>query len=295
MEKWKYNNGMDSIEKTKTYIARILDGAKIHDKNDVVERMYLDVGQNATSMHPAEVLLCARSLCIQPLGGESGDGDLQWQIGLQSEGYPSVWIDITYDESTARIFAKLPATPELLETAFFNGNFNDDAAVHEYVSEQLDPLDFADVFKHLSEDCTEYAKCVEDADRIERHPMLSGLLRDAAMRGHAGGLTAALNLRADANSQDHFGNSSLHIAAATGHEDLIPLLVQRGACVNELNKKGQSALHLAAENKDSHACLALMVNGADPKLIDAQGHTAQDIMRNASRPQARVRDEARCL
>jgi ankyrin repeat protein len=66
----------------------------------------------------------------------------------------------------------------------------------------------------------------------------------------------------DINSQDKFGKSALHIAAAKCSDVLIKLLVEEGTNLKLRDQEGMTAFHVAAKNSRSEAVAILLLDGA---------------------------------
>ena len=83
----------------------------------------------------------------------------------------------------------------------------------------------------------------------------------------------------------------LHAAAASGHFKLLEyLLGRKGASVGALDSAGATPLHHAARSASEKGVLALLQWGADPKVADAEGKTARDVVAGTDSFSVRVRD-----
>ena len=80
---------------------------------------------------------------------------------------------------------------------------------------------------------------------------------------------------------DSYGNTRLHDAVRAGNIGLICDLIEMGADVNAQNRWGNTALHLAAEYglfRVSKWMSSVLLNaGADPNIKNVQGVTPLDL------------------
>ena len=95
-------------------------------------------------------------------------------------------------------------------------------------------------------------------------------------------VTLLLQHRADPEARDREGNTPLHLAARlNGNPEMITRLIKGGSDVNARNSWGATPLILAAwENRNSKVLERLLDSGADPSLIDHNGETARDFIRD---------------
>ncbi|QLG88503.1 ankyrin repeat domain-containing protein [Chitinibacter bivalviorum] len=84
---------------------------------------------------------------------------------------------------------------------------------------------------------------------------------------------------ADLDLPDNDGVTPLMYAAKRGRVAAAGCLLQAGVAVNAQDNKGMTALHYAAENASGRMLELLLVYDADPKLMDFQSRTAEDIVR----------------
>lgn len=70
------------------------------------------------------------------------------------------------------------------------------------------------------------------------------------------------------------GNFPIHIAAQNGNFKALRLLISAGADVNAQNGNGLTALHMAVEYDLNDCCDLLLANGADPTVVNNEGHKA---------------------
>ena len=109
---------------------------------------------------------------------------------------------------------------------------------------------------------------------------LDDALLEAARRGDSDAALAHLQAGAAADAQPRRGaadqRSALSLAAVLPDTRLLRALISHGATVNRL-QGGLTALHTATRDSwhgRDEAVLALLANGADPRLRDAEGRTA---------------------
>ncbi len=88
-------------------------------------------------------------------------------------------------------------------------------------------------------------------------------IHEAAMKGDAAAITAALDAGDDVNAIDMLGVSPLYWVAQGGHLEAAKLLVVRGADVNARTSLGQP-LTAAVANEKIELIALLLANGADP-------------------------------
>ena len=92
----------------------------------------------------------------------------------------------------------------------------------------------------------------------------TGLSKDFAKRWRAG----------LANTQNNFGLSPLHYAAAGGHEEAVQLLLEQGAHINTSNNQGLTPLYLAARNgRENVVEILASRNGIDLENGDGKNHS----------------------
>ena len=75
---------------------------------------------------------------------------------------------------------------------------------------------------------------------------------------------------------DHRGNTAVHLAAKHGHVECLEFLLMRGAQPSLVNAQGHSALHIAATYD---VAKLLLKHGADPVVLDKMGRTPYDVHR----------------
>ncbi len=81
---------------------------------------------------------------------------------------------------------------------------------------------------------------------------------------------------ADINSQDDYGRTPLHIAAAENHNIDMRVLIDLGADVNLQDQQGRTPMMYAAASGKKDACILLVSLQADWDIRDADGMTAYD-------------------
>lgn len=69
-------------------------------------------------------------------------------------------------------------------------------------------------------------------------------------------------------------NTPIHILAKTSNRTLLKSLIDLGADIDALNVYGESALHIAAKKRNRKALKILIANGANPMIKDNFGRTA---------------------
>ena len=94
---------------------------------------------------------------------------------------------------------------------------------------------------------------------------------------------AALQLGADPNALDAFGDRPLHQAVRSENHAIVRRLLEVQADPSLVNHFGQAPLHLAAQWKQARVCLELMAGGADPGQLDREGRKPGDAHREKER------------
>ncbi|XP_049841445.1 uncharacterized protein LOC126291794 isoform X2 [Schistocerca gregaria] len=115
-------------------------------------------------------------------------------------------------------------------------------------------------------------KVVPAEGELEQHPAISSLHYDAAV-GNAGILHTLVNIGADVNKTDEYGNAALHYAATSGSADCISLLLEAGAEVQAKTEDGSTALHLASRNGYADSVRLLIRSGSDVNGQNSDGDT----------------------
>lgn len=251
-------------------LAEQLTQLGVHDAVDLADRMKLELDPSDPLPHPASLLHLAHSLCLAPLGGEDGFGDLRWQIEQGREA-GSLRLSFEHDNETSAIELDGPFRPDRIEQAFLTAE-HEHIAPFDYVMQQ-DEEDTAALWIHLAEDCQEYQDCLASAQKLRKHPRLPELFLDAVAHAHDNAIADALELGVDPNAVDNRLNTALHIAARNGHTHLIQPLVHAGARVDAVNCTKFTPLHLAAQMAHPDTCLALIACNASTDKLDAFGRT----------------------
>jgi uncharacterized protein len=106
--------------------------------------------------------------------------------------------------------------------------------------------------------------------------------KDAVRRRSVDELQRLLNVGADVNARDEYGQTALMLAAVNGHAPLVELLVGRGADLDHTAKYGLGALMLAVVNGHVDVVRTLVRAGANPELRGSgapgfAGKTALDL------------------
>ena len=99
---------------------------------------------------------------------------------------------------------------------------------------------------------------------------------EAAARGDAAALAAALEAGGDPKARDRFGAPALALAAARGDLDCVERLLDAGAEVGKTSDAGNSALMLAAARGHVEVMRRLLAAGADPEHRNKWGLGAAD-------------------
>jgi cytochrome c len=98
-------------------------------------------------------------------------------------------------------------------------------------------------------------------------PAPAAPIHDAAQKGDVPAITAALEVGADINGSDGWGNTPLWYAARRDHEDAAKLLIARGADVNLTTKSSGPPLFGAIERKSGTLVKLLLASGADSNAV----------------------------
>lgn len=281
--------GMDTSRPTPEQIAKLLAPLKLHDHEDIVERVGAMLDGPA---HPATVLACAYMLERAPVRGE--DGELVWWVGPHMKALPWLQVEIEREGQRVGFATRFPLTHESLERDFFQQVW---AGTHP--AKHLLGLRAQDrelVWRYIGEDAQESSRCQEDAQRIQAIDTL-GLLHHAVMVGNRQGMEDALLLGAPINGADKLGNRVVHVAARMQRHDLIQPLIEAGAWVDEPNAAGQTPLHMAAQRHCPRTCAALLAMGADATRVDTHGRTPMDatFAHEASKAKTQVREHVQDL
>lgn len=93
-------------------------------------------------------------------------------------------------------------------------------------------------------------------------------------RGDLAGVTRALDAGANAKTEDRFGVTLAHRAAAGGHAEMLRLLLARGATADSTSDVGNTPLMLAAANGHLPVVELLLAEGADPERENRWGYRA---------------------
>jgi ankyrin repeat protein len=98
-------------------------------------------------------------------------------------------------------------------------------------------------------------------------------LHCAAARGHIDVSALLLANRADVNAKDKGGSTPLHLAARNGHKDVVKLLLANKADVNARDDSGETPLHYATSNDHRDVAELLIVHKADVNAKSIIGWT----------------------
>jgi ankyrin repeat protein len=103
----------------------------------------------------------------------------------------------------------------------------------------------------------------------------SGEVADAAMRGDAAAVRAAVARKADVNGAQLDGTTALHWAVERDDQAMAELLIRAGARVGAATREGVTPLQLAAVNGSAAMITRLIKAGADPNApLTPAGDTA---------------------
>ena len=103
----------------------------------------------------------------------------------------------------------------------------------------------------------------------------SGSVADAAMRGDATAVRAAVARKADVNVAQIDGTTALHWAVERDDLDMADVLIRAGARVGVRTREGVTPLQLASINGSAAMLTRLVKAGADPNaLLTPAGDTA---------------------
>jgi ankyrin repeat protein len=111
--------------------------------------------------------------------------------------------------------------------------------------------------------------CVDSRDVTGQTPLIMAARRDGVKI-----LNQLLKSNAAINSEDERKWTSLSWAAANGHERIVELLLSaHGIIVDHHDEQGRTPFSLAAERGSIQIMHLLIENGADPHILDSEGHT----------------------
>jgi ankyrin repeat protein len=82
---------------------------------------------------------------------------------------------------------------------------------------------------------------------------------------------------ADVNHKDRNGSTVIFLCNTPQHAKILRFLVSLGAQVNCVNNLGNSPLHYAVERGCMEIILILMLNGADPSLVNQSKQKPEDL------------------
>jgi hypothetical protein len=103
--------------------------------------------------------------------------------------------------------------------------------------------------------------------------LASEVLKCAANTGHEAVIKLLLEAKADIESKDLSGQTSLSRAAENGHEAVVKLLLEAKADIKSKDSRGRTPLSLAAENGHEAVVKLLLEAKADIESKDLSGQT----------------------
>jgi len=101
-------------------------------------------------------------------------------------------------------------------------------------------------------------------------PEEEALLRNASLEGDFEIIQQLLAINVDVNALDQEGRTALMFAAYNGKLEIVKALVEKAALVNLQDYSGRSALMFASSGKFPATVEFLLVNKADPNLVDSE-------------------------
>lgn len=107
-------------------------------------------------------------------------------------------------------------------------------------------------------------------------------LHVAARLNQADSIDVLVELNANVEAQDSLGWTPMHAAASNNSYDAIVALARHGCDTNKLDVNGRTPLYLAAENSRVSAVKALLATGADPGLRCASGDHQYTVLEMAA-------------
>lgn len=106
---------------------------------------------------------------------------------------------------------------------------------------------------------------------------LRGPLHVAAACGRVGIFVQLLEKGLDIDEKDAQGRAPVHIAALEGQEEMCLAIIAWTPNLSESDNEGFTPMHLAALSQSYRIVRHLLINNADPTIIDKQNRTALDI------------------
>ncbi|MFA6915825.1 MAG: ankyrin repeat domain-containing protein [Parachlamydiales bacterium] len=101
----------------------------------------------------------------------------------------------------------------------------------------------------------------------------------AAYHGNLKAMTILTSFGANIASEDLRQKTPLRAAAKYGHDDIITFLASHKVPLDSLDGRGLTPLHVAAYHKNFSAYQQLILHGADATIKDANGNTAEDLLK----------------
>lgn len=112
-----------------------------------------------------------------------------------------------------------------------------------------------------------------DVNKCADNTTSESLLHLAASRGLTSCVAALLELGADVDARDRFGNAPLHDAALHGQTGALAKLVEGGAAIEASNVHGLRPLHCAAANGHAATIKVMLALGANASSQSISGAT----------------------
>jgi ankyrin repeat protein len=102
------------------------------------------------------------------------------------------------------------------------------------------------------------------------------LLHFLAVEGEIASVALLLELGAQINETNKFGDTALHDCVALGNVEMTELLLSKGADPNKANAQGNTSLHIAFESEVSEKMFQILVNaGGNLRLKNNYGITPE--------------------